>query len=188
MSIEKERPEHIFPATKLTFEPVPELTERDRGEMYCYNPTLTNEWLAARAKQHWFNGRTAKNTGIVLGYSKSTIEKYFTCFSRAIRYEASPSPIQVQNPKNPRKSLAISRNERPKSDRQKLNKRLIFNFSTPIRRPHTFRGVTFRRGRGWQAQIRIGKKVKYLGCYPVLADALDAYENAKKCLTTGQNS
>lgn len=111
---------------------------------------------------------------IITGYSVDYIKKFTACFSRA-RYVPYPGFGEEQNPE---KEVQYSEKSTPLEKGAKRRKSLTVNFSAPIGGCHTPKGVTFRRGKGFQAQIRVGKKVKYLGIFKTAAAAEGAYNNA----------
>lgn len=70
---------------------VPELTERDCGEMLAYNPPLRNQQLAHRLKAYWAAGMTQGQMAKITGYEKGYIKKITACFSRALN---APPPAE----------------------------------------------------------------------------------------------
>lgn len=156
--------------------PVPYLTRRDAGELENYRPKLPRGELAHILKAYWFEGKKqgemAKATGKTVGY----VQKFTACFSRALNI----SPTGEREGQNPEKHLQYTEKKQPKKPQPKNRKSLTLNFSAPIGKRSTLRGVTKVRGRGWKAQIRVGKTVRYLGVYNTIQEAAEAYNKEAK--------
>ena len=151
----------------------PNLTRRDLGEMLTANPPLRNIELARAIKVLWADGMKQGKIARATCQKVDYVKKFTACFYRA----AKVSPTGLGEGQNHEKMVQWPEQRGAKQKPQKKPKTLIVNFSTPIRCRHTFRGVTYRRGRGWQAQIRVGKKVRYLGLYKTIEEAADAYKS-----------
>lgn len=156
--------------------PVPHLTRRDAGELENYRPKLPRSELAHILKAYWYQGKKqgemAKLTGKTVGY----IKKFTACFSRALNV---PYP-EAKEGKNQPKQVQYTEKKQPKKPTSKKRKSLTLNFQTPIGKRYTLRGVTKVRGRGWKAQIRVGKTVRYLGVYNTIQEAAEAYNKEAK--------
>ena len=156
--------------------PVPHLTRRDCGELENNRPKLPRGELAHILKTYWYEGKRqgemAKATGKTVGY----IKKFTACFGRALNV---PYP-GWQEGQIPEKEVQYSEKKQPKKPKPKKCKSLTLNFSTPIGKRYTLRGVTKVRKRGWKAQIRVGKTVRYLGVYNTIQEAAEAYNKEAK--------
>lgn len=149
----------------------PELTERDAGELKHNKPRIYITPLTWEIKRLWAaghkQGQIVKMTGAKIDYVKKTT----ACFSRALNI---PYPGFGEG-QNTEKEVQQSTKKHPKKPKEKKCKSLTINFANAARKRHTLVGVTFRRGRGWQAQIRVGKSVRYLGLYKTVSEAAKAY-------------
>lgn len=114
----------------------------------------------------------AKATGKTVGY----IKKFTACFGRALNV---PYP-GWQEGQIPEKEVQYSEKKQPKKPTSKNRKSLTLNFSAPIAARSTLVGVTKVRGRGWKAQIRVGKTVRYLGVYDTVQEAAEVYDKEAK--------
>lgn len=63
---------------------VPELTERDCGELATNNPPLPCGDLAHRLKAYWAAGMKQGKMAKITGRKKDYIKKFTACFSRAL--------------------------------------------------------------------------------------------------------
>lgn len=157
----------ILELTKRT----PDLTRRDIGEMLTANPPLRNIELARAIKVLWADGMKQGKIARATCQKVDYVKKFTACFYRASNH----CPTEPGEGQNLEKVVQWPEKREAKQKPQKTPKTLTVNFSAPIQARHTFRGVTYRRGRGWQAQIRVGKKVRYLGLYKTIEEAAAAY-------------
>lgn len=79
---------------KSNFERVPELTERDCGELAANKPPLPANDLAFRLKAYWAAGMKQGQMAKITGYGKDYIKKFTACFSRALT--PAPPPEYVR--------------------------------------------------------------------------------------------
>lgn len=154
----------------------PELTRRDCGELAAYNPPLPVTPATWEIKRLWAEGHKQGEIAKMTGRKKDYVKKFTACFSRAL-YNPYPGLGEGQNSE---KEVQFEQKNTPKKAEQKNRKSLTLNFSKSIEPRHTFIGVTLNRGRGFQAQIRVGKKVRYLGIYKTIIEAAKAYNQEAK--------
>lgn len=107
---------------------VPELTERDCGELATNNPPLPCNDLAHRLKAYWAAGMKQGQMAKITGCGKDYIKKFTACFSRALYM----SPIGVQEVKKPKKEVQYQKINAEKVGRGKSIKSLIVNFKSTI--------------------------------------------------------
>lgn len=156
--------------------PVPYLTRRDAGELENYRPKLPRGELAHILKAYWYEGKKQGEMAFLTGKSVSYIKMFTACFSRAL----TPSPIGGESGREPGKEVQYTEKKQPKKPTLKNRKSLTVNFHAPIAARSTLIGVTKVRNRGWKAQIRVGKTVRYLGVFDTIQEAAEAYNKEAK--------
>lgn len=117
---------------------VPELTERDCGEMLAYNPPLRNQQLAHRLKAYWAAGMKQGQMAKITGYEKGYIKKITACFSRALTMPTGVLSCVSYSRPTPKKEVekwqitsAIKQKKYSPKGIWKKRKSLTVNFSTP---------------------------------------------------------
>lgn len=109
-------------------ERVPNLTERDAGELENYRPKLPITMVTWIIKRLWAEGYKQGEISRLTGTKKDYVKKYTACFSRALR----PSPIRINDPENTEKEVQYEPKKQPKIKEPKKRKSLTVNFATPI--------------------------------------------------------
>ncbi len=152
----------------------PELTARDKGEMYALKVPLRNLELAAVLKRVWAAGVKPKQAAVLSGFSREYVRQFYKCFARALRFPNAPLSEVGEGRKREKRGVKVGKGEKREGGAKK-RKSLTVNFGVPVGGCHTrSKGVTRREGRGWQAQKRVGKTVKYLGLFRTAKEAEQA--------------
>lgn len=154
----------------------PELTRRDAGELKNYKPRIYITPLTWEIKRLWAEGHKQGKIAKMTGAKKDYVKKATACFSRALTL----SPTGDGEAENPEIQVQVVEKKHPKKPTSKNRKSLTLNFSAPIAARSTLVGVTKVRGRGWKAQIRVGKTVRYLGVYDTVQEAAEVYDKEAK--------
>lgn len=158
------------------------LNQREIGEMLAARPPLRNLDFASDVKRLREQGCSLKAVALLTGKSLKSVQAYITCFNKAKRTQGKVYPIEAGEGLKRRFSYLKNNGDEVVTKQATKATKLEINLLCDRGAGIHLRGVTFRKGRGWQAQIRIGKTVKYLGLFRTAQEAAEAYQKKKnKC-------
>lgn len=157
------------------------LNPREIGEMLAARPPLRNFEFASDVKRLREKGCSLKAVALLTGKSVKSVQAYVTAFNKAKRTQGKETPLPQEGlPRKWRFSYLKNNGDETVTKRVMKATKLEINLLCDRGAGIHFKGITFRKGRGWQAQIRIGKTVKYLGLFKTAKEAAEAYQKAWK--------